>query len=649
MDRFMLKDVLDYPSPAEEAEVLRRIDSGIFLTASEPVVSVADVKRLQSLVGRVYIDPAIVNYIVGIGYVTRHPRDYIEPRLAALRRLRGQPAGEHRLHERRPGARAHRRPQPRRPRRRQGADAPGAAPPRHARLRGGRRRGGRREHHRRDGRRDPHSLRGVGRRTRHDDDAADEGEEQALRPRAPQVAQPARGGVRLGLPRPQPRLRRPARLRAGRRGARHRLARHGPAPVAARQALRGDAASRTSCSSSTPVAAWRPRPAAASRRSRWPSPRPASSATSPSGTETSSASSAAPPARRSPTTCAAPRPTSSCSCAPSTRRPSSTATRATSRRSCAGSCATSAAVSCCSSSPTTRSSTPALDELLRRLHVQHEILWVTVEDADPTAIDGDRTAFDVADTYTLPTLVRLDPQVRAGVCRLGRRPRAAHDRAARPPRRSTTRGSGRPTRSSRPSSPCSRGSAVRAADAPPPGFYAPDPYAAHVALDRRRRARARRRLVRLGVVVDAGEEGRRAAAPGTSDRLTRLRADYTRQIDLVLDRAAAGEITPAPGPPAAERARAPLRPGGVGHPRPDDDADRAQRVGIAPHARCPRSSARSTRVSSARARRRPSSGRAPSPSRWWRDGAERPRPQVAGGRSASGRSSPSCSRMPSTA
>jgi uncharacterized protein (DUF58 family) len=56
---------------------------------------------------------------------------------------------------------------------------------------------------------------------------------------------------------------------------------------------------------------------------------------------------------------------------------------------------------------------PALDELLRRLHVQHEILWVTVEDADPTAIGGDHTAYDVADTYTLPTLVRLDPKVRA--------------------------------------------------------------------------------------------------------------------------------------------------------------------------------------------------------------------------------------------
>jgi uncharacterized protein (DUF58 family) len=55
---------------------------------------------------------------------------------------------------------------------------------------------------------------------------------------------------------------------------------------------------------------------------------------------------------------------------------------------------------------------PALDELLRRLHVQHEILWITVEDADPTAIGGDRTAYDVADGAPLPTLVRLDPRVR---------------------------------------------------------------------------------------------------------------------------------------------------------------------------------------------------------------------------------------------
>ncbi len=63
MDRFMLKDVLDYPSPAEEAEVLRRIDSGIFTHASQAVVDVAEVKRLQGLVGRVYIDPELASYV----------------------------------------------------------------------------------------------------------------------------------------------------------------------------------------------------------------------------------------------------------------------------------------------------------------------------------------------------------------------------------------------------------------------------------------------------------------------------------------------------------------------------------------------------------------------------------------------------------
>ncbi len=82
LDRFMLKDVLDYPSPAEEAEVLRRIDAGVFERAPEAVVGLDDVRRLQRLVTRVYIDPSIVNYIVGISYVTRHPHDYVDGHLA---------------------------------------------------------------------------------------------------------------------------------------------------------------------------------------------------------------------------------------------------------------------------------------------------------------------------------------------------------------------------------------------------------------------------------------------------------------------------------------------------------------------------------------------------------------------------------------
>jgi MoxR-like ATPase len=83
MDRFMLKDVLDYPSPGEEAEVLRRIDAGVFSRAPQAVIDIGEVRRLQGLVGRVYLDPSIVNYIVGISYVTRHPAEYVDPRLAA--------------------------------------------------------------------------------------------------------------------------------------------------------------------------------------------------------------------------------------------------------------------------------------------------------------------------------------------------------------------------------------------------------------------------------------------------------------------------------------------------------------------------------------------------------------------------------------
>ncbi len=84
LDRFMLKDVLDYPTPAEEAEVLRRIDEGRFTAEPKPVATLDDVQQLQELVKRVYIDPAITEYIVSITYVTRHIEQYLPPELARL-------------------------------------------------------------------------------------------------------------------------------------------------------------------------------------------------------------------------------------------------------------------------------------------------------------------------------------------------------------------------------------------------------------------------------------------------------------------------------------------------------------------------------------------------------------------------------------
>lgn len=84
MDRFMLKDVLDYPTPEEEAEVLHRIDRGVYAedTPAEPAADLEDVMRLQSAARRVYLDPSIVRYIVGLTYVTRHADQYIDARLA---------------------------------------------------------------------------------------------------------------------------------------------------------------------------------------------------------------------------------------------------------------------------------------------------------------------------------------------------------------------------------------------------------------------------------------------------------------------------------------------------------------------------------------------------------------------------------------
>jgi MoxR-like ATPase len=86
MDRFMLKDLLDYPSPVEEAEVIRRIDAGVYLAGSTPaaVATLAEVRALQATARKVYLEPSLVSYIVGLVYVTRHAGAYIDPSLARL-------------------------------------------------------------------------------------------------------------------------------------------------------------------------------------------------------------------------------------------------------------------------------------------------------------------------------------------------------------------------------------------------------------------------------------------------------------------------------------------------------------------------------------------------------------------------------------
>lgn len=86
MDRFMLKDVLDYPSPAEEAQIIARIDAGVFTPEQKPAAaaSLDAILEIQELTRRIYIDPAVINYIVGLVYVTRNAAQYIDAPLAGF-------------------------------------------------------------------------------------------------------------------------------------------------------------------------------------------------------------------------------------------------------------------------------------------------------------------------------------------------------------------------------------------------------------------------------------------------------------------------------------------------------------------------------------------------------------------------------------
>ncbi|MCW4458340.1 MoxR family ATPase [Microbacterium sp. MPKO10] len=83
LDRFLIKDVLGYPSIADEAEIVRRVGSGVYDRDSSPAsVTLDDVTALQDLTRRVYLDPSVLNYIVQAVYVTRHADQYLPETLS---------------------------------------------------------------------------------------------------------------------------------------------------------------------------------------------------------------------------------------------------------------------------------------------------------------------------------------------------------------------------------------------------------------------------------------------------------------------------------------------------------------------------------------------------------------------------------------
>lgn len=84
LDRFLLKEIVTYPTPAEEVEMLNRIESGVFGFAVDEskAVSLEEVVYTQDLIKKVYVDQAIKQYIVTLVAATRNPGSVIAPELA---------------------------------------------------------------------------------------------------------------------------------------------------------------------------------------------------------------------------------------------------------------------------------------------------------------------------------------------------------------------------------------------------------------------------------------------------------------------------------------------------------------------------------------------------------------------------------------
>jgi MoxR-like ATPase len=85
-DRFMLKEVLRYPSAEEEVEVMNRIDAGVYDKArpARPVLGLNDVRRLRAVVRTVHMDTVLMQYASELVAVTRDPAHHLSPQLARL-------------------------------------------------------------------------------------------------------------------------------------------------------------------------------------------------------------------------------------------------------------------------------------------------------------------------------------------------------------------------------------------------------------------------------------------------------------------------------------------------------------------------------------------------------------------------------------
>jgi MoxR-like ATPase len=79
-DRFLMKITVDYPTAAEEREIIYRM--GVAPPSANAVLSTSDLQRLQATSSRVFVHHAIVDYVVRLVLATRNPQQYNLPDVA---------------------------------------------------------------------------------------------------------------------------------------------------------------------------------------------------------------------------------------------------------------------------------------------------------------------------------------------------------------------------------------------------------------------------------------------------------------------------------------------------------------------------------------------------------------------------------------
>ncbi len=76
MDRFLMRLQMGYPQPMDELDILRAPRLGYDAIALNPVVTRSDILKMQALVGKVFVEDSVLDYILKIITATRTEAEF---------------------------------------------------------------------------------------------------------------------------------------------------------------------------------------------------------------------------------------------------------------------------------------------------------------------------------------------------------------------------------------------------------------------------------------------------------------------------------------------------------------------------------------------------------------------------------------------